>query len=242
MVDSADRPMTTLAASVGVLDKAVRLLELVASGPPASAAQLAGAAGMARPTAYRLLAALEGHRLLDRDADGRYRLGLRHLEWASAVTSEHRVIAVARPILLALRDDTGESVQLYLRQGDVRVCVLAAERPSGLRDTVPVGAALPLDRGSGGRVFLAFGADRLDRWEVDRAVLAGVREAGWAATVADREPGVASVSAPVLRPGGELAAVVSVSGPIDRLGADPGRLFSDRVRAAAREVAGAAFG
>lgn len=226
----------------GVLDKAVRLLELLASGAPASAARLARDAGLARPTAYRLLAGLEGHRLVDRGADGQYRLGLRHLEWAAAVTSEHRIIGVARPILDALRDQTGESVQLYLRQGAVRVCVLAAERPSGLRDTVPVGAALPLDRGSGGRVFLAFGPDPGDRWTVDPAVLAQVREAGWAATVADREPGVASVSAPVLGPRGELAAVVSVSGPIDRLGTDPGRAFSDQVRAAAAAVAREAFG
>jgi DNA-binding IclR family transcriptional regulator len=120
--------------------------------------------------------------------------------------------------------------------------VLAAERPSGLRDTVPVGAALPLERGSGGRVFLAFGPALRDRRAVDPAVIAQVREAGWAATVADREPGVASVSAPVLGPGGELAAVVSVSGPIDRLGTDPGREFSDRVREAAAAVARAAFG
>ena len=226
----------------GVLDKAVRLLGLLASGAPASAARLARDAGLARPTAYRLLAALEGHRLVDRGADGGYRLGLRHLEWAAAVTSEHRIIEVARPILDALRDEIGESVQLYLRQGAVRVCVLAAERPSGLRDTVPVGAALPLERGSGGRIFLAFGPDPWDRLPVDLAVLAQVREAGWAATVADREPGVASVSAPVLGPGGELAAVVSISGPIDRLGTDPGRAFGDRVREAAAAVARAAFG
>ena len=65
--------------------------------------------------------------------------------------------AAAIPVLRRLRDDTGESAQLYVRRGDVRVCVAAAERPSGLRDTVPVGSILPMTAGSAAKVLLAFG-------------------------------------------------------------------------------------
>ncbi len=88
----------------------------------------------------------------------------------------------ALPALAALRDATGESTQLYVREHQQRICVAALESPHGLRTIVPLGAALPLDRGSAGKVLL----------EAD-----GVAERGWAESVGEREPGVASVSAPV---------------------------------------------
>src|SRR4029077_14155944 len=131
--------------------------------------------------------------------------------------------------------ETGESAQLYVREGDQRVCVVTHERPTGLRDTVPLGAVMPLTRGSGGRVLLAWADDR-DRFEVDPDVLAAVRAAGWAATVGEREPGVASVSAPVYI-GGAVVAALGVRGPAERLGPDPGSRFAARVLAAAADLA-----
>ena len=80
-------------------------------------------------------------------------------------------------------------------------------------------------------MLLAWADDR-DRFDVDPEVLAEVRRAGWAATVGEREPGVASVSAPV-RVGEQVVAAIGVSGPADRLGPDPGRRFSGPVLAAA---------
>ena len=118
---------------------------------------------------------------------------------------------------------TGESAQLYVRDGDHRVCVAAAERPAGLRDTVPIGARLSLVAGSGAKVLLAW-ADPTD-WPsgADGGALRTVRTRGWAASVAEREAGVASVSAPVRDGSGAVVAALSVSGPIDRLGRRPGR-------------------
>ena len=123
-------------------------------------------------------------------------------------------------MLERLSAETGESAQLYVREGDQRVCVATHERPTGLRDTVPLGAVMPLTKGSGGRVLLAWADDR-DRFDVDAAILAAVRR-GWAATVGEREAGVASVSAPV-RVGDQVVAAVSVSGPAERLGPGSGR-------------------
>ena len=56
----------------------------------------------------------------------------------------------AAPVLAGLRDDTGESVQLYVRDGDARLCVASLESPHELRTMVALGARLPLDRGLGG--------------------------------------------------------------------------------------------
>ena len=187
-------------SGVGVLDKAVSVLAATESGP-ATLAQLVEATGLARPTAHRIAVALEHHRLLARDVQGRFVLGPRIAELASAA-GEDRLLAVAQPVLIQLRDVTGESAQLYRRQADVRVCVAAAERASGLRDTVPVGAALPMTAGSAAQVLLAWEeGERMHRGlrgaKFTATTLAGVRRRGWAASAAEREAGVASVSAPV---------------------------------------------
>jgi DNA-binding IclR family transcriptional regulator len=232
-------------SGVGVLDKAVSVLAATESGP-ATLAQLVDATGLARPTAHRIAVALERHRLLARDVQGRFVLGPRIAELASAA-GEDRLLAVAQPVLIQLRDATGESAQLYRRQADVRVCVAAAERASGLRDTVPVGAALPMTAGSAAQVLLAWEeGERMHRGlrgaKFTATTLAGVRRRGWAASAAEREAGVASVSAPVRGlqgvggPGGRVLAAVSVSGPIERLTRSPGRLHAAAVVAAGEKI------
>ena len=222
---------------VGVLDKSVAILAALAEEGALSLSGLVAATGLSRPTAHRLAAALEAHRLVGRDDAGRYRLGLRLLGWAGAVRAEHGLMEAARPVLAGLRDETGESAQLFVRDGDSRLCVAASERPAGLRDTVPVGAVLPVDRGSGGKVLLAFAADGAARFPgVDPAELESIRRRGWAASVAEREDGVCSVSAPVLDSGGRVHAALGVSGPINRLGRQPQRILAAPVLAAAREL------
>ena len=230
--------MESIATNVGVLDKSVAILAALAEEGPLSLAGLVEATGLSRPTAHRLAAALEDHRLIGRDGGGRYRLGLRLLGWAGAVSAELGLVEAARPVLEALRDRTGESAQLFVRDGDSRLCVASSERPAGLRDTVPVGAVLPLGRGSGGKVLLAFSGDasRDALPGVDPTELETVRRRGWAASVAEREEGVGSVSAPVLDANGRIHGAVSVSGPINRLGRQPGRHLAEPVMAAAREL------
>jgi DNA-binding IclR family transcriptional regulator len=226
-------------SGVGVLDKAVLVLNALEAGP-ASLAQLVQTTGLARPTAHRLAVALEHHRMVHRDTQGRFILGPRLAELAAAA-GEDRLLAIAQPILTQLRDLTGESAQLYRRQGDVRVCVAAAERMSGLRDTVPVGSALPMTAGSAAQILLAWEEpDRLHRGlrgaKFTATTLASVRRRGWAQSVGEREQGVASVSAPIRGTGGRVIAAISVSGPIERLTRAPGRMHAPPVLAAAEKI------
>src|SRR6187200_735066 len=223
-------------SGVGVLDKAAIVLGALEAGP-STLAQLVGATGLARPTAHRLAVALEHHRFVSRDLQGRFVLGPRLGELASAA-GEDRLLATAGPVLARLRDITGESAQLWRRQGDVRVCVAAAERPSGLRDTIPVGSQLTMRAGSAAQVLLAWeDAERIHRGLQNAAfsatALSGIRRRGWAQSVGEREAGVASVSAPVRSPSGKVIAAVSVSGPLERLSRQPGRMHAPAVLAAA---------
>ena len=226
-------------SGVGVVDKVIQVLDALEAGP-AALAELVTRTGLARPTAYRIAVALERHRYVERDGQGRFGLGLRLVELAGP--HRHNPLETAAAGVLArLRDETNESVQLYRRTGDVRRCVAAAERASGLRDTVPVGAELPMTAGSAAQVLLAWEPEEQSaalaaRARFSPAVLTTVRRRGWAASVAEREAGVASVSAPVFGPDGRVVAAVSVSGPIDRLTRQPGRLHAAHVTAAARAL------
>jgi len=229
-------------SGVGVLDKAALVLGALEAGP-ATLAGLVQATGLARPTAHRLAVALEHHRLVARDMQGRFVLGPR-LGELSAAAGEDRLLAAAGPVLATLRDMTGESAQLYRRQGDSRVCVAAAERLTGLRDTVPVGSALPMTAGSAAQILLAWEEpERLHRGlqgaKFQATTLSAVRRRGWAQSVAEREQGVASVSAPVRGPSNRVVAAVSVSGPLERLTRQPGRLHAAHVMAAAERLSDA---
>jgi DNA-binding IclR family transcriptional regulator len=223
-------------SGVGVLDKAALVLSALESGP-ATLAGLVAATGLARPTAHRLAVALEHHRLVARDLQGRFVLGPR-LGELSAAAGEDRLLGAAGPVLARLRDITGESAQLWRRQGEHRVCVAAAERPSGLRDTIPVGSQLTMRAGSAAQILLSWeDPERMHRGLQNAAfsatTLSAIRRRGWAQSVGEREAGVASVSAPVRSPSGKVIAAVSVSGPLERLSRQPGRMHAPAVLAAA---------
>jgi DNA-binding IclR family transcriptional regulator len=205
-------------SGVGVVDKAVVVLTALEPGPR-SLADLVAATGLSRATAHRLAVALESHGLVRRDDEGRFALGLRLIGLGHAAAEALPGWLVARPALAWLAEQTGESVQLFVRDGDVRVCVESLEAPHELRTIFPVCARLPLDRGSGGRALTAGAAG------------------GWVASVAERQPGVASVSAPVVDRTGRVVAAVSVSGPIDRLTRTPGRRHGPAVAEAAQRIA-----
>lgn len=220
-------------STVGVIDKSVAILEALSKGPR-SLLDLVEETGLARPTIHRLAVALESHGLVGRDGDGKFRLGRRLILWGSGTGLADTLVDAASDVLSALSLKTGESAQLFIRDGSSRVCIAAFDRPTGLRDTVPIGAVLSLQAGSGAKALMAWASEGGS--SANTAELAQVRRRGWAESVAEREAGVASVSAPVFDGAGVVVAAVGVSGPIDRFGASPGRRFGSAVRRAARSL------
>ena len=221
-----------------MLDKAVGVLRAAAS-EPCGLAELCERTGLPRATAHRLAVGLEVHGLLHRGSDGRWRPGPTLSELAAGGTDP--LLDAAASVLPKLRDITGESVQLYRREGGQRVCVAAAEPASGLRDTVPVVSRLPMTAGSGAKVLAAWADPGVQRAVLAEAtfgerVLIDVRRRGWAQSVAERESGVASVSAPVRDASGQVIAAVSVSGPVDRIGRRPGVRWAADLLAAAEAL------
>jgi DNA-binding IclR family transcriptional regulator len=237
-------------SGVGVLDRAVAILDAVEAGA-ATFTDISRETGFSRSTTHRLIKALEEHGLLA-GADGRaYRLGPKLLRLAATAVRDLPLRALAHPALERLAVSTGESTQLYVRTANRRVCVDAVESTRELRTIVDVGASLPLTAGSAGKVFMAWSSDEerarlLSLSEPLTPItpmggalerqLKAARRRGWAESAGERQTGVGSVSAPVFGPSGDLVAVVSLSGPQSRLGKAVAGRYAPAVVAAAREV------
>lgn len=208
--------MDTTVSGVGVIDKSMAVIDALAVGP-CSTSELVARTGITRATVHRLASALETHGLVRRSDDGRFALGYRFVSLARTIDGLGALCDAARPHLRMLSEQSGESAQLYVRDGSDRICVEVAESAHGLRTIVAVGARLTLERGSAGRALLS-------------------PEAGLATSMGEREPGVASVSAPILDATGSAVAAISVSGPIDRMSSAPDERFGPLVLAAAAAV------
>lgn len=185
-------------------------------------------------TAHRILRALTGAGYVVQSADsGRYRLGRAAFLLGRAAERDLGFDAVA-PMLERLRDDTAESVNLVVRDGDHGLVVLRYESAQPLRFTQPTGTRIPLHCTSTGKVLLAFAADTeaevralgdLDEL-TDSTItsaksllreLEQVRRIGYGTNRGERMEGVCGVAAPVLGADGALLAAIAVQGPQVRM-------------------------
>ncbi|MGP6174942.1 IclR family transcriptional regulator [Corynebacterium sp. A21] len=228
-------------SGIKVLDRVVAIM-MSAADHPRSLAELCEDTELPRATVHRLATALECHRILARTSDGRWSIGSALATLGAGAKTQ--LIDAATPVMAALMDRTGESVQLYQLTDTTRTCVAAQEPPVGLQNTVPVGSQMRLTAGSAAKIFLAHSSPHLrDALLPDAAFTAReltlVREQGWAESVSEREPGLASLSAPVFNSAGLFLAVISISGPAERLGPEPGAAWSKDLMHAAQKLSAA---
>lgn len=208
------------------VDRALSLLAAFRTGDGAlTLAQLAERTQLYKSTVLRLLASLEHARLLLRQADGRYALGPEvarlHAVYAAGFSLEDEVLPVLRELVAA----TGESAAFHVRQGDQRLCLFRVDSPQVVRDTIRAGDLLPLDRGAGGRILMAFSESRGGIYEQ-------IRRDGVVIINGDRVPELTGISAPAFGVDGRLAGAVTLTLPTSRLKPE----FSQIVRAAAQRL------
>lgn len=195
---------------VAAVDRALSLLLAFEAGEPElSLSTLAQRTGLYKSTALRLIASLEHAGLLARAAQG-YRLGATvarlHLHYTASFSLQDHVM----PVLHALVARTQESAAFHVRQGDQRLCLYRVDSPHPLRDHVRVGDLLPLDKGAGGRVLLAFSGQR-------GKLYADIRAAGITTLHGDRSEGLTGISAPVFGAGAELLGALTLTLPTSRM-------------------------
>lgn len=221
-------------SGIKVLDRSIAIVRSVAMGDKTLAA-LSEDTGLPRATTHRIASALEVHRVLTRTPAGEWTIGPALASFSAKASP--RLLSAAEPILRELVETTRESVQLYVLTGDTRTCIAAEEPPSGLTHTVPVGSQLPLTAGSAARVFAAFEQGLTPTFSA--AELVDVRERKVAESVAEREVGLASVSAPIIDSSQRFIAVLSISGPAERLGPSPSETWGQLLTDAAERLGSA---
>ncbi len=209
-------------SGVGVIDKSMAVLEVVAARP-CTLSEIATATGLPKATAHRLASALEAHGLLRRHDDG-FALGLRLRALGRRAEDGWPLAQIAEPVLAWLRDQTGESVQLFVPSGRRRLCLASLESAEELRTTVEQGALLPMELGSAGQALT---------WAASAgpAAVTATTPRRVFTSVGERAPGVASVSAAAVVDGEVVA--ISVSGPIGRTTRHPGTRYGPAVAEAA---------
>ncbi|MGE5152632.1 MAG: IclR family transcriptional regulator [Bdellovibrio bacteriovorus] len=140
---------------IQVIDRAAALLDALARYPePVSLKVLSAETGLHPSTAHRILASLIQNRFVERDAAGRYRLGLRLLQLGVRLHGNVDLRAVALPIMEALRDRLGETVNLTIREGDQVVYIEKATPNRMIHVQQLVGARAPLHVTAVGKLIL----------------------------------------------------------------------------------------
>ena len=227
-------PPAGAAAPVQSVDRAITILELLAHDGESSVTEIAGGLGVHKSTAFRLLATLEAHRLVEQINDrGRYRLGVGNLRLAGATTARLDVVTEARPVSRQLATDTGETVNITVRSDTSALYLDQAAGSSALQSHNWVGQHIPLHATSNGKILLS----ELDDEDLAEALpdlprftdltitsrrrlideLAEVRRLGYALAVDELELGLTAAAAPIRSAHGDIIASMSISGPTFRL-------------------------
>ena len=201
---AVDRALTLLAAFT-YRDTALTLGELSARTK------------LHKSTALRLLASLDHAKLIQKLEDGRYGLGSEIARLSSVYAASFSLDKVVMPVLRELVATTGESAAYHVRQGETRLCLYRVDSPHPIRDHIRAGDLLPLGRGTGGRVLVAFDPTLDSSYgKSDRKLYASIRAAGFYTSVGDRLSEVAGISAPVFRSDGSLVAALTLTMPAHR--------------------------
>jgi DNA-binding IclR family transcriptional regulator len=238
------------------VDRAVTILELLASHGEAGVTELAAELGVHKSTAFRLIAALELRGLVEQPGErGKYRLGLGLVRLAGAATVRLDLSQQSRPVCERLAVEVAETINVAILDVDAAVNIEQVLGPSAITTHNWVGQRTPLHATSSGKVLLAYLpepalaqrlAEPLQRFTTRtvtdparlRRQLDAARTDGYACTVEELETGLNAVAAPVFAHNGQVVAAISASGPSFRLAKPRLAEVAKAVRDAAEEVSG----
>lgn len=250
----SNNPATRRTGNVQSVDRAIRVLEVLAQDGECGVTQLAAQLGVHKSTAFRLLSALESGDLVEQHAErGKYRLGVGILRLAGATTARLDVVQEARPLARELARELEETVNIAVLHEDAALYLDQLTGSSVLPSHNWVGQRIPLHATSNGKVLLSGLSPEEIRRVVGRRLRAytpatvtnlrtlvgqveQVRTDGHAVVVDELEIGLTAVAAPLRNAHGDVIASLSVSGPSFRFDEQATRVAVARVVATAQEV------
>jgi len=196
---------------VAAVDRALAILGAFRPGDQAlGLAEIAQRTKFYKSTILRLAQSLIRHDYLKRLDSGSYQIGPTPLMLSALYQRSLRLGDVVLPLMRELAEQTGESVSMYSRHGDVRVCLHRVDSNHAVRDHVREGDVLPLERGSGGRILLAFSGAKGEPYET-------IRREYCYASVGERDGETVGVSVPMFGVGQVLLGALTLAGPRSRI-------------------------
>lgn len=235
-------------AAVQSVDRALLVLEILATMGQAGVTEIAAELGVHKSTVSRLIAVLESRGYVEQATErGKYRLGFTIARLARAGSGQLDLVKLGQDVCDALAPDVGETTNLAILDDDRIVNIVETIGPEQISLRTWVGQSCPAHATSSGKVLLAAldPADlharlsaSLESFTPNTVVtlpdlereLAEVRDRGWASVVEELEIGLNAVSAPVHDADSNVVAALSVSGPAYRL--SPDRFFEIAKRTA----------
>ena len=239
---------------MSVLEKASELVDCLGqAGEPVTLAYVRSALDMPKSSTHRLLNDLAALGIVRRTEDGRYSLGPRLLYWGEAAADTFDLPAIAETPMRNLRDAVEESVHLYIREHDTRICIAAVEGRQVLRPFIQLGRPLPLRVGAAGKLLLAFADRQVQDLELGRVrsgvssrsnsladtleeQLEQIRSQRWATSVGEREEGVSAVATAIVDARDRVSAALSISAPTTRLAEERFEELRPPLEACAAEI------
>jgi len=240
---------------VGVLTKVLAIFELLDRAPDGlQLRSIAEQAKVNKSTAYRFLAHLEKAGYLVRDSTGAYLLGPRLVRLGSGSTYQSTICKVSRPILDSLWHEIGETVNLGVLDGREILYLDVLESPHNFRLVSQIGMRRPIHCTGLGKAILAWQPssfreellavtklEKLTRHSITRAAdlvteLGRIQRRGYALDDEEVELGARCVAAPVFDSSGQVAAGISVSGPVTRMSRSHTAEIANAVKNAAHEI------
>jgi IclR family acetate operon transcriptional repressor len=243
------------ASSVQSLDRALRILAIVADGSGMSLSELANASGVPAPTAYRMLTTLESHGMVEFDKTNQlWSIGVGTYRMGAAFLRSRKLVDRARIVMQDLMEKTGETANLGLAEDDCVVFVSQVETHQAIRAFFRPGTRSPFHASGIGKAVLAhlepervaaiarkagleaFTAKTLATLPALAHDLAETRQRGWSVDDEERNEGMRCVAAAIFNEFGEPVGGVSVSGPTVRVTHGQVARFGPWVAEAAAEV------
>lgn len=209
-----EKTESSSAGGVAAVDRALTILDAFTERDHMlSLAVLASRTGYYKSTILRLAASLEKRGYLIRLADGGWRLGAAASRLGAVYQSAFDLGDIVEPALQKVMSETGETVAFHVRENSIRVSLYRVESPQRIRDHVRQGEHLPLDRGAGGKVLMAFSGAKGAGADLIRHQMIYV-------SLGDRIADLGGISAPVFGVGQKLIGALTVSVPLSRLTED----------------------
>lgn len=241
--------------AVQSLDRALRILAIVADGDGLSLSEVAERSELATSTAYRMLTTLQNHGMVEfAEPEQLWSIGVEAYRIGSAFLRSRRLVDRARSAMQVLMEKTGETANLGVAEDDCVVFVSQVETHQAIRAFFRPGTRSPFHASGIGKAILAYlSPERVDaivgktglepftertlanrdRLRID---LSEIRKRGWSVDDEERYPGMRCVAAPIFNEFGEPVGGVSISGPTVRVTPERLAAIGPEVREAAAAI------